>query len=200
MKECSQCLETKSLSEFTNKKMRDKQGKDNLCKVCRAEVKLNAYRTKDGVAYQIFASQLSSSKTRGDILPTHNKEELKAWLFSQDVFNDLFSVWAASDYDKLLKPSCDRLDDYKPYTLDNIKLTTWGDNKKKGEQDRKNGINNKVNKAVIQLSLDGNVVAEFHSASEANRVTKVSRKAISDCCNNKPSYHTAGGFKWKFKD
>ena len=43
----------------------------------------------------------------------------------------------------MLAPSIDRKDDYKPYTFDNIQLTTWQQNKAKGHEDCKNGINNK---------------------------------------------------------
>ena len=57
-------------------------------------------------------------------------------------------------------------------------------------------------KPIIQKTLDGMFVAEFKSASEASRLTKISRSAIQECC--KPfrdgQGHTAGGYKWEFKN
>ena len=53
-------------------------------------------------------------------------------------------------------------------------------------------------KKVIQLTRDGEVVAQYPSINEAQRQTCVSQSKISLCCNEKRK--TAGGFLWRFAD
>jgi len=53
-------------------------------------------------------------------------------------------------------------------------------------------------KSVVQLSSDGSIIATFQSGIEAERMTGASRSVIAKCCKNKPSYNTAGGFKWRY--
>ena len=56
----------------------------------------------------------------------------------------------------------------------------------------------KRSEPIQQLDADGNVVAEYPSAIEAQRATGTNRKRIRMCCNGK--YKTAGGYCWKFKE
>lgn len=61
------------------------------------------------------------------------------------------------------------------------------------------GKDHHTSKPIIQLSLDGKLINEFASASEANRITKISRSTISKCCLEAKNYKTTGGFRWMFK-
>ena len=56
----------------------------------------------------------------------------------------------------------------------------------------------KLSKPVQKLDADGNVVAEYPSIIEAERVTGTCRSQIRMCCHGK--YKTAGGYRWKFKE
>lgn len=60
-----------------------------------------------------------------------------------------------------------------------------------------NGRINPQRKAVYQLDLDDNIIAEFGSMADADKATGINFRYISKCCNNK--CETAGGYKWKFK-
>lgn len=60
-----------------------------------------------------------------------------------------------------------------------------------------NGRVNPLRKAVLQLDLNDNVIAEFVSMTHADEATGVSFKKISACCNGKRK--TSGGYKWKLK-
>lgn len=51
-------------------------------------------------------------------------------------------------------------------------------------------------KPVIQFDINGNFIREYHSASEAQRVTNINK--ITACCRGERSH--AGGFIWKFKE
>lgn len=155
-------------------------------------------RSKSGVVQAIYDQQKSSSKLRGHHAPTYTKQELKEWLYSQELFHVLYDNWKRLDYQTMYKPSVDRKDDYIGYTMENIHLMTWGENKKKGEEDKRHGINNKNSKAVLQLDENEVLIAEYPSQSIAARQLNISHQNISKCIQGKRSH--AGGFLWKRKD
>lgn len=56
--------------------------------------------------------------------------------------------------------------------------------------------NKKLSKTVLQLSLDGTIMAEYESISEAARQRGIYHANISACCRGK--LKTAGHYIWKF--
>lgn len=67
----------------------------------------------------------------------------------------------------------------------------------------------KNSKPVVQYTLDGNFIAEYINAKEAERQTNISNSNINSCCNHKTKTNsngykyqvkTAGGFIWKWKE
>ena len=66
----------------------------------------------------------------------------------------------------------------------------------------------KISRPVIQMDLQGNVIARWSSISDACRTLGFrSHSKISECCNNRRmlrgkliSKPTAYGYKWKFED
>ncbi len=194
-KNCTQCGELKPLTEFSKDKSR-KDGFQCYCKCCCLARVISYRRTKSGKITRIYRNQVDHSKGRGHALPSYTVEELREWCFAQPIFHELYDKWIASGYSKMQSPSCDRLDDYKPYTFDNLRLVTWQENKDKSHEDRKNGFNNKSSRAVTQMRLDGTFVKEFYSASQAYRETRTSTGSISKCCCGKGK--TANGFRWMF--
>lgn len=197
MKTCSRCNQKKLRTEF-HKAIKHKDGLRYECKVCSERDNKSYRQTKEGVATRIYSSQRQHSKRRGHLIPVYTLDELREWLFGQERFHILFDNWVKSGFNRGLKPSPDRLDDYEPYTLDNLRLVTWYENHKKGYLDRVNGINNKYNIAVVQFDLQNNFIKEFHSIRHAGRETKIYRENISKVCLGKRD--TAGGFKWKYKN
>lgn len=129
-------------------------------------------------------------------LPSYSKEWLKNWLFSNPEFHRIYDLWVLSDFDSYMKPSVDRINDYVSYTEYNIQLMTWKENCFKLYEDKKQGRNNKISNAVCMYSKDGELIEKFHSLSEAERKTSISRTNISLCC--KGIRKRAGGFTWKF--
>ena len=160
------------------------------------ELKKHKRRTKEGLISQIYYNQKGHSKDRGHNVPSYSREELIEWAFSQTLFHVLYDNWKRLDFQKSYVPSVNRKNDYIGYTMDNIELMTWGENKAKGEYDKKKGINNKNNKAVLKCDSNGYVLEEYYSISEALRVTGI--RHISECCKGK--LKSAGGFKWKYKN
>lgn len=198
-KKCTKCGDRRPISEF----YKDKRSYDLLvsqCKECEGIRKLQYRHTKTGLVTQIYASQKGTSKKRKHLSPSYSKEELKQWIFRQDVFHTLFDQWALSGFSRIMVPSCDRLDDYLPYTLNNIVITTWAENKLKGHQDRKNGINNKISRTVIGIHKISGVKVEYYSTREAERRTGIQHTNISACCIGKIKSKSAGDFLWKYID
>ena len=154
-------------------------------------------RTKKGFIVVLYGNQKRNSKRRNHPLPAYTFNELYEWLVNKKLFHQLFSQWVCSGYDKWYMPSIDRIDDYKGYSFDNIKLVTWYDNYNRACYDRKNGINNKGCKAVLKCDMDGNVIKEYHSTQFAFRDTGISQGNLSAVCRGLRNH--AGGFKWKYK-
>lgn len=194
---CSDCKISKP-PELFNKHKNRPNGCSSVCKKCSSKRFRIYSRTLEGLITIIYNHQIGSSKKRNHNLPNYSKKELYEWITKQPNFKNLYEDWIGSNFSKNLRPSVDRLDDYKPYTLDNIGLTNWEANKEKGSEDRKNGVNNKKNTSVIQLDKDTNNVIEiYHSISEASRKTGISRTGISKVCIGK--LETSGNFKWRYE-
>ena len=123
MKECSKCGELKSYSEF-HKEKKKKDGHKNICKECIKENNTRYYRSIDGLMSQTYHHQIEHSVHPGMQLPTYTQQELKEFCLNDDNFVRIYKEWIDSDYDKLLMPSVDRINDFIGYTLDNIQITT----------------------------------------------------------------------------
>lgn len=59
---------------------------------------------------------------------------------------------------------------------------------------------NKNKKSIAQLDKYNNIITIYESAAEACRQTGIANTSINACCNHKPKYKTAGGYKWEFLD
>lgn len=196
-KKCVRCSRTKSIEDFYRAKGK-KGGRLHHCRECGIKAVNEYTKTKQGLTTSIYCTQKFSSKVRGHPNPTYLLSELRDWLFSQDKFHKIYDEWVESGHDRWKRPSCDRLDDYKPYSLDNIRIVTWRENWVRGNEDRVSGINKKGTKPVDQYSLEGEFIERFHSISEAERVTGIQRPNINNCCLGARKW--AGGFIWKFAD
>ena len=192
-----------------------KDQESTLCRSCvnRARPKkdiadkfnrLNHYHTLEGHITSIWNGQRQRSKRNGWAEPAYSREELIEWVRNQPNASDLYTAWELSGYEKNRAPSIDRLDDYKPYSFDNIRLVDWETNNKKGRESQIAGDNTKNCKAVRQLDLNGNVIAEFHSIMDAQRQTGVNNSHIYNACRGyrmsngkQKTVLTAGGFKWQ---
>ena len=68
---------------------------------------------------------------------------------------------------------------------------------KHSEESKKKIRENSPSKAVIQLSKDGELIAEYPSTREAERQTGCCHGNICNCCKGK--YKSCGGYIWKYK-
>ena len=193
LKRCAGCDVKKSLGSFSKAKHRLFKLQSS-CKECA----LGYARTAEGLLLQIYSAQRSNSRLRKRPVPSYTKQELSVWM-QENGLETLYKDWVASGYEKSLRPSTDRLDSLKPYTLDNLELVTWEENQRRGYEDRRNGVgaSGKICKPIFQYTLEGDFVAEYHSAHAAERATGVLNSSISAVINGRNK--SAGGFIWKDK-
>lgn len=149
------------------------------------------HKTIAGVFTRVYAHQKETSKRRGHCMPDYTKQDLVDRFLRSDKFLTLFFTWEESGYKTQLKPSFDRIDAGKPYTLNNLQLMTWGENKIKGKQE-------KFKRPVDQYGLAGFYIKSYKSIRDASNITGADRTGISLCCKGRQK--TSGGFNWVFKD
>ena len=90
-----------------------------------------------------------------------------------------------------------RLDNLEWVTNDENMRHSWDIGLRKPPMKGKFGKEHNKSKPVLQI-LDGEVIAEYSNAREAEKITNIANPNISACCNKK--YKTAGGFVWRFKE
>jgi hypothetical protein len=188
---CPQCGETNP-TEFIKG--------DKRCKRCLSKKAKRYSHSINGVVSITYSSQKLASKKRNHNPPSYSKTELREWLLSQRKFHRLYRRWVRNNYEKEYKPSCDRLDDTKGYSLDNIRLCTFDQNQRKEWELHRNGesVVNADYRITLQFTVDMELICEHKSMNIAARATKVQYANIWKVCNGERL--TAGGFKWRYKD
>ena len=172
-------------------------GYSSTCKECSKQVELIKSRTKKGVLKQIYYSQLGSSRKRGMPGPEYSKEWLIDKYITDSKFVSLHSEWVASGYDKMKKPSVDRINPLVGYTVANIQIMTWAENKAKGHSDSSNGTDTRNSKEVSAYDTDGKYAATYHSRKEAARQLSIDAENINAVVDN--CTRTTGGYQFRSK-
>jgi len=155
-------------------------------------------KTEEGLINVTYSWQKQSMKRRKMANPTYSRDEFRFWVLSQDNWKSLYDAWVESDYDKKLRPSVDRIDDYKGYAFGNIQLMTWAENLSKSHSDRRNGINRKGMRAIDQFTKDGKYINTYFNAKEAEKQTGAWAANVSNVCRGVGK--TVKGFIWKYSD
>lgn len=207
MKICIQCNENKPFSAFVPKSS-GKDGYEIRCRKCRS-IKYNK-STPELLSKKIYRSQVNNSKLRNHPLPLYSLTELTTWLLSNPKFNQMYSTWVASGYAKDLAPSIDRIDDSLPYSLNNIQLMIWKENRNKGAKSKKYGDIQVNHKPVEAYTKDGILHKRYISIAEAMRdmggkgtqswgiVTVCNGLPVKDGRGNFYTPKTYKGFVWKW--
>ena len=87
--------------------------------------------SRKGVIAVIYRKQFERSRLKGWPMPNYSKEWLRDNLLSGEKFEKLYVAWVNSGYNRMDKPSIDRINHDLPYTKDNIQLMTWRENREK---------------------------------------------------------------------
>ena len=190
MKTCSKCKIEKSLEGFATDNNR-KDGKRSDCKACSNEATSAYKKTKQGLVAQMYGRQRDSSRHRKHPMPDYTLDQLREWVFAQPNFEELYNNWVASGYKKDLVPSCDRLNDNLPYTLDNLRLVKFRVNYMQACEDMRNGL--LFNGQTPIKCSNGKV---YHSQCEAARQLGLYQTNITKVLKGRLN-HT-GGFTFKY--
>lgn len=133
-------------------------------------------KTRKGVVELIYIGQKNSSKERKHPPPDYSKQELIDKFMYTPKFEKLYNEWVVSGYKTSQKPSIDRIDYRKPYTLNNLQLLTWEKNFAKA--------NIEISKPV-DMYKDGKKTRTFGSMVEASQRTGIGQQVISKCCRGR---------------
>lgn len=195
-KSCMQCQLDKNILEFhINNKSPDKR--KSICKYCANSNKRRYLRTKFGITSDIYSCQFRTSRDRGHDIPNYTIDEFRVWAFSQEIFHQLYKKWVESGYNKMLRPSFDRTDDSRGYSLDRLTIMTWQENKNKFNINKADlRLNKGIRRKVIQMTLSNDYIKTFKSLAQAHRETGVHSVMIGKCCKGRLS--CAGKFNWMF--
>lgn len=153
----------------------------------------NYKRTKKGLIQVSYYGQRRTAKRRGHHFPDYDLYSLYWWCIQQSRFNYLYRKWVKSGYIPALRPTVDRIDSKKSYTMDNLQILTRRQNETKGgkyEADRTSMM-----KKVKQLTLSGKLIKIWDSRMEAARGLSVCATGI--CYAMKKPQYTYKGFKWE---
>ena len=100
--------------------------------------------------YKMYCNQRALSKRRNHNFPDYSFVELYNKCISNNKFIELFNIWIDSNFNKRKIPTCDRKDNSKGYSFDNIEFESWENNElkqKKSEEQkeiaRKVGLSNR---------------------------------------------------------
>lgn len=152
----------------------------------------------------IYKHQIRNCISRKHPLPTYTEQELYDWYIAKEEHLTLHEAWKNSNYHIQLTPSVDRLDNSLSYTLENIELVTWSENKARAYKQLRTGVLlnptlfNNGHRAIVKYSLDGVRLCEYFSIAEACRATGIDHRGISDACKGKRVvFH---GFRWAYLD
>lgn len=132
-------------------------------------------RKLNEVVTLIYSDQRKRSVSRGYDMPNYTKSELKKWIKSQPRFKEIWLAWFESGFKTMLKPSCDRLDDYVGYRFDNLQLVTFEENLRKPQLKNRAAIVGTCLSTGSVLKFDGICSAEDYFDMKGSGIGRVLR-------------------------
>ena len=124
---CKDCNQEKDRTQFSI----NRGSRSRSCKECSKLYMVEHRKTKLGLLAQIYGDQVKNSRKRFMKAPAYTLKEFQAFASSDFSFNCLYDTWKESGYISGLNPSCDRINDYLPYSFDNIQFISWKENNTK---------------------------------------------------------------------
>lgn len=200
IKICTKCHKEKELSEFSKDKSH-KDGYSSICKICRNEEHKNyvlLHSNKINKHKKEYYYKFPWKLTFQNIIQrceNLNHPQYKDYgergiqcLITED---ELKELWFRDKAYLLKQPSINRKDNDGNYTFDNCEFIEL--NKNIAERNTR-----VLSKPVLQYDLNGKIIKEWNSATEASRELNIKLSNISSVALNRKS-QSAGGFKWKYK-
>lgn len=148
--------------------------------------------TARGVLTRIYHAMRGRCREKGRPLPDFTLQEFHERFLNDPLYLKLYRGWIWSAFDKYKKPSFDRIDPLKSYTLGNLELVTWRENRDRA--DKTALITSSTQ--VIMCDKDGREIKMFNSVREAAVAARCQESGIVACCRGR--YTQSGGYKWKY--
>jgi len=117
---------------------------------------------------------IERQRKRGTVYYT--RLELIAFCEKSKNFQRLFATWLTSGCQLSIRPTIDRVDPLKNYSLDNIQVLTYSENNKKGNSE----LIKTKGKKIIQKNDKGKIINRFNSIKEAGIILGINPTNI---CN-----------------
>lgn len=149
-------------------------------------------KTKKGVLTVAHNHQRELSVRRGHPSPNYSLQQFHDQFLDCPRFDVLYRAWVDSGYNRDQKPSFDRVDCLKPYTLDNLQLMTWSENNAKG---REESIKTRSTH-VAMFNLNGELLKSFDSIQAAVEFSKCDPSTIIRACQGKTD--KARKYRWEY--
>lgn len=183
---CYKCMEWHPLDSFGS----DKNAWDGLqheCKECRKK----HTNTKMGRAAYLLNGYNKEDEKRG-----RGKGDLTAKWIVDNIFSKPCVHCGESDWRKI---GCNRLDNSKPHTKNNVEPCCKECNDKLGLEYRKSISKlGRPLKKVYQINMETKEIVKcWNSAKEAADVSGFSQTCISNVANGKSKKHK--GYRWSYK-
>lgn len=132
------------------------------------------------------ASSLVNAYNNADKKANRDKGNLTAQWVIENIFSKPCVHCGETDWHKL---GCNRLDNSKPHTIDNVEACCGHCNYV---------LSGRPKKRVLQIDVDTNeVIHRYESVSEAAKAFEISNATMSRCCNGE--YKQYKGYIWKFE-
>ena len=148
-------------------------------------------RNRESILYRIKntpmgrATNLLSRYNSADKEKNREKGNLTAQWIVDNIFSQPCAHCGKTGWDVI---GCNRLDNSKPHTMDNVEPCCEECNKDLGYSVQ--------SKKVYQYDLENNLIAIYSSTGEAARKTGCSQAHIAACCRGERKTHK--GYKWSY--
>lgn len=198
MKKCIKCLIEKDETDFYSHPKMKKRAFNKCKECCKKEAKIRRTETVSGLVSDMYNKLKQRSNKKGFGCLGFTRQEFVKWLTEETDFNYIYEKWYLNNYHKHFRPSVDRKDDLLNYTFSNMQLVTWLENVNKSYEQRRKGEDSRNSISVGQYDLSGKLLKNYHSISEASRISSINKSSIIRCCKGKSK--TAGNYLWKYNN
>lgn len=144
-------------------------------------------KTKKGVLTNSYSKQRNRRNVYYSLSELHGK------FLNDKKFERIYNEWVKSGYNKNKKPVIDRINCKKDYSLDNVQILNFEENRYKQRMELKF-----LRAKKVYSFLNGKFYKTYNSVSEASKMSGVSQGNISSCLNKKRK--SAGGFEWSYEN
>lgn len=157
------------------------KNRERILKQRKAEYKGSTkYKTKEGRAYTLLQSYNKQDEKRG-----RNIGDLTAQWIVENILSKPCSHCGETDWHKI---GCNRLDNSKPHTIDNVEPCCWKCNHRLATEEKR--------KPLDQIDkVTGEIIKTWESAYAVEKAITLNANHISSAARGQRK--TCGGYIWK---